>query len=128
MELAAAELTGESRRLADLRDSFEHRILESLPEVRVNGGAAPRLPGTSNLAFPGVDGEALLASLPDLAVSTGSACASAHPEPSPVLRAMGIAPSIAASSIRVSFGRFSTADEAERAAERIIEEARRLGR
>ena len=126
--IACEGLASESRRLSVLRDDFESRIREALPRVMVNGDAAARLPGTSNLAFPGVDGAALLASLPDLAISSGSACASAHPEPSPVLRAMGLGPKIAASSIRVSFGRFSTAEEAHHATERIIAEARRLGR
>ena len=124
--IAAGELKSESLRLATLRDNFESRIRESIPKVIINGGAAARLPGTANLTFPGVDGEALLASIPDLAVSTGSACASAHPEPSPVLRAMGLSAKLAASSIRVSFGRFSTEDESVQAARRIIEEARRL--
>ena len=78
------------------------------------------------LGIAGVEGNALLASLPDLAVSTGSACTSSHPEASPVLLAMGIRPELAKASLRISLGRFTTAAEIDRAADRIIEEVLRL--
>ncbi len=126
LELAAAELPDESARVAALRDRLEQVLLARLDGCTVNAAGAPRLPGTSNLGFAGVEGAALLASLPDVAVGTGSACASSHPEPSPVLLAMGVERALAASSLRLSLGRFTTAAEVERAAGRIADEVLRL--
>jgi cysteine desulfurase len=97
-----------------------------LDGVTVNGAVDHRLPGTSNLSLAGVDGNALLASLSDLAISSGSACTSDHPEPSYVLRAMGVAPGLAAASIRISLGRNTTEAEVETAADRVVEEVLRL--
>ncbi len=124
--LAADLLDDEAPRLAGLRDRLEERVLAGLGEVTVNGAGSHRLPNTSNLSFAGVDGAALLASLPDLAVSTGSACSSSHTEPSSVLVAMGVAKKLAAASLRLSVGRPTTALEVERAAERLITEVTRL--
>jgi cysteine desulfurase len=126
LELAATELPDEAARLGVLRDRCEHVLLARLEGCTVNAAEAPRLPGTSNLSFAGVESTALLASLPDLAVGTGSACASSHPAPSPVLLAMGVEQALAASSLRLSIGRFTTADEVERAAARIADEVLRL--
>ncbi len=128
LKLANEELEFHGRHMETLRDTFEDRLRTDLHRVVVNGCGAPRLPNTSNCAFPGIDGEALMASLPDLALSTGSACASAHPEPSRVLRAMGLSKSLAASSLRISLGRTTTAEDVERAAGRIAEAAARLER
>ncbi len=119
---------GEAERLAALRDRLETRILNGLDGVTVNGGGVPRLPNTTNLAFAGVDGNALVASLPDLAVSPGSACSTARPEPSHVLLAMGLSRRLAAASIRFSLGRPTTEDDVDRAAARVVEEVRRLRR
>jgi cysteine desulfurase len=126
LEIARDGLAGEAARIAALRDRLEARIVEAVEGCTVNGSRAHRLPGTSNLSFAGIEGNALLASLPDIAVSTGSACASNHPEASPVLRAMGVDKGLASASVRVSLGRFTTGDEVERAAQRIIEEVTRL--
>lgn len=126
MEIAAEDHETEGWRVAGLRDRMESAILEALDESFRNGDAADRLPNTSNLSFAGVEVNALLASLPDLAVNTGSACASAHPESSPVLRAMGVPDDLAGSSLRLSLGRFTTGVEVDRAAARIIEEVTRL--
>lgn len=125
-ELAVAELDQESTRLARLRDRFEERFLAEINGVTVNGSVGHRLPGTSNLSIAGIEANALLVSLPDLAISTGSACTSSTPEPSPVLRAMGVEKHLAASSIRVSFGRFTTDSDVTKATERVIEEVIRL--
>ncbi len=89
LEIAAGDVAAEMERLGGLRDRLERRILEGIDGCSVNGARDHRLPGTTNISFAGVDGNALLASLPDLAVSSGSACTSAAPEPSAVLRAMG---------------------------------------
>ena len=126
MEIAATGGDEERGRLASLRDRLEASILDAVKDSSPNGDAGHRLPNTSNLSIAGVDVNALLASLPDLAVNTGSACTSAHPEPSPVLRAMGVSDELAGSSLRLSLGRFTTEDEIDRAAERITEEVNRL--
>jgi cysteine desulfurase len=97
-----------------------------LDGATVNGSLDHRLPGTTNISFAGVEGGALLASLTDLAVSSGSACTSSHPEASPVLRAMGVAKDMASASLRLSLGRFTTDEEIERAAGRVIDEVTRL--
>jgi cysteine desulfurase len=126
LEIARAERAKERPRIAALRDALENAIVENVDDCRVNGSRKHRLPNTSNISFPGVEGNALLASLPDLAVSSGSACTSSHPEASPVLLAMGIRPELAKASLRLSLGRFSTDAEIERAADRIAAEVRRL--
>jgi cysteine desulfurase len=85
---------------------MEKSIENLIPNLHFNGRKAGRLPGTSNISFPGVDGEALLISmdLEGLAVSTGSACTSGEVEPSHVLLAMGVEPRTATSSLRFSMG------------------------
>ncbi|MGD8440435.1 MAG: cysteine desulfurase family protein [Holophagae bacterium] len=126
LELAVADLDREAARTAHLRDRLEQLLLDAIEDVRGNGDPLRRLPNTSNLSLVGVEVNALLASLPDVAINTGSACASAHPEPSPVLRAMGVSDELAGSSLRLSVGRFTTEAEVDRAADRIIEEVARL--
>lgn len=126
LEIAGTDWRSDSQRIGGLRDLLERRIMSRLYGVAVNGAAGHRLPGTSNLSFAGVDGNALLASLPDLAISSGSACTSDHSEPSYVLRAMGIAVDLAAASVRISLGRTTTEGEVELAAERLVEEVVRL--
>ena len=126
LEIADAELGEERLRIAALRDKLENTIGEKVNDCTVNGSTEHRLPNTSNLSFPGIEGNALLASLPDLAVSSGSACTSSHSEASPVLLSMGIRPELAKASLRLSLGRFSTYDEVENAAVRISEEVLRL--
>lgn len=126
LALAADRLVDDSERMARLRDRLEARLHDAIDGLTVNGAAAPRLPNTSNLSFEGIDGNALLASLPDVAVSTGSACTSATPAPSGILRAMGVAPELAAASLRISIGRGTTDAEVDRAARRVAEEVMRL--
>lgn len=124
--LAAAERASEAPRLAALRDRFETLVTSALDGVTVNGQGAPRLPGTTNLSFAGIDSSSLLASLPDVAVSSGSACTSTLPEPSPTLLAMRVSKPLARAAIRVGLGRFSTEAEVDHAAARIVEEVARL--
>jgi cysteine desulfurase len=128
MELAVEAVGSETRRMAALRDRMEHRIIDAVEGAFRNGDADHRLPNTSNLSFEAVEINALLASLPDLALNTGSACTSAHPEPSPVLLAMGVPEELAGSSLRLSLGRHTTEDEVDRAAARIVQEVSRLRR
>ena len=126
---AAAELAHKSQvadapRIAALRDHLEQTILATIPDVRVNAGAAPRTPNTTNIIFPGIEGEALLIALDlkSLACSTGAACSSGSVEPSHVLTAIGLTPEDARSSLRFSLGRHTTASEIETAL-KIIPEA-----
>ena len=92
--------------IACLRDHMEKRILAEIPDAVVTAGETRRLPNTSSLVIPGVDGETMLMSLDmkGYAVSTGAACSSGNPEPSPVLLAMGLSRQEAQSSLRVSLG------------------------
>jgi cysteine desulfurase len=116
----------EAARLAALRDQLLARLTAALDGVTVNGSLAYRLPGNLNLSFAGVDAESLLMALPDIALSTGSACTSGTPEPSHVLRALGVSDELAHSSIRIGLGRFNTEEELDHAAHRLIESVKRL--
>jgi cysteine desulfurase len=120
------EMEAESKRIAALRDRLSSRLHRDLDGITVNGSPAPRLAGNLNVAFESVDAAALLMSLPDVALSTGSACSSAAPEPSHVLRAIGLTAEAARGSVRVGLGRFNTAEEIDFAAARIVESVRRL--
>lgn len=113
--LAAAKLSREAARLRTLRDRLESSLLDRVPDTAVNGGGE-RVPNTTNISFHGVEAEALLIALDleGIAVSTGSACSSGTLEPSHVLRAMGLTPRRAQSSIRFSLGLGNTDDEIDR--------------
>jgi cysteine desulfurase len=124
--IAGAEMTAESARLRDLRDDLLARLRQALPEVAVNGDAERRIAGNLNLRFPGIDADALVKALSGLAVSTGSACSSTAVEPSYVLRALGLSEAEAGASIRIGFGRFTSAAEVAAAAEQIIAAVRTL--
>ncbi|MEO5365297.1 MAG: cysteine desulfurase [Magnetococcus sp. WYHC-3] len=125
---ALAQLDAESARLRELRDALEVRLLEELPALVVLGASAPRLPNTSLLAIPGVEGETLLMAL-DLAgcaASAGSACSSGRTTPSPVLEAMGVDPVLARGALRVSLGWNTSAADVERFSRVLLETVRRL--
>ena len=113
--LAGGKLGDEAARLGALRDRLETGLLERVPDAAVNG-SGERVPNTTNVSFPGVEAEALLIALDleGVAVSTGSACSSGTLEPSHVLRAMGLTPRRAQSSIRFSLGLGNTAADVER--------------
>ena len=116
--LSAQVLAAEGRRIGKLRNRLWAH-LKQVPGVHLNGSLAQRLPGNLNVAFDDVDGETLLMALDDVAVSTGSACTSATVEPSYVLRAMGVPDELAQSSLRLTLGRFTTAEDVDFAARRI---------
>ncbi len=101
-------------------------MTDALPSTRVNGSMEYRLPHNLNLTFPGIDAQELLASVPDLLLSTGSACSSAAVEPSYVLAALGLSEKDARATVRVAFGRPTTEDEALRAADRLISAVKSL--
>ncbi len=108
------EMAQEGERLAGLRQRFWQAISD-IEEVHLNGDPQARLPGVANVSINFVEGESLIMSLKDLAVSSGSACTSASLEPSYVLRALGLNDELAHSSLRFSFGRFTTAEEVDKA-------------
>jgi cysteine desulfurase len=115
-------------RVAGLRDDFERRLLDRVPGTSVNGGGAARLWSTANVAFAGLEAEAMLMLLSErgLCASGGAACASGAVEPSPVLLAMGVSPERAAGSIRFSLGRETTREEIDAALEIIAQVGDRL--
>jgi cysteine desulfurase len=114
--------------LAAIRDRFESRVLAAIEDVEINGAASPRLPNTSNLLFDGVSGEAMVIALDmkNMAVSTGSACSSGSIEPSHVLLSIGRTRDQAKSSLRFSFGRYNTVQDADALGDAVIACARRL--
>jgi cysteine desulfurase len=116
----------EAVRTAAFRDRLWNRLREDLDSIRLNGDSEQRLPGNLNVRFLGVESSALILALPDVALSAGSACTSATPEPTHVLRALGLPAEEALASIRIGVGRFTTEAEIDRAAERIVAEVRRL--
>ena len=124
--VCAREMPEEAARLAAWRDRLLERLTAALDGVAVNGSLAHRLPGNLNLSFAGVDAETLLMALPDIALSTGSACTSGTPEPSHVLRALGVSDELARSSIRIGLGRTNTEEELDYAAHRLIESVKKL--
>ena len=124
-ELAAAEREAEARRLSELRDGLWQQ-LAAVGGVTLNGDPRERLPGALNFSTADVEGESLLLSLSDFALSTGSACNSANIEPSFVLRALGLPDALAHSSLRLSLGRFSTREDVARFAARFAGVVRTL--
>ena len=123
--IARESMSVDIPRITGLRERL-WGALAQIPGVELNGDPVRRVAGILNVTVDGVEGEALLLALADLAVSSGSACASLHAEPSSVLRALGRSDRLAQSSLRLSLGRFTTPAEIERAAARIAEEIARL--
>jgi cysteine desulfurase len=112
-ELARLSLENDAARISRLRDTLEQGILARIPDSRVNAANAPRTPNTTNILFPGLEGEALVIALDlkGLACSTGAACSSGAVEPSHVLTAIGLPAAEARASIRFSLGRHTTESE-----------------
>ncbi len=126
LRIARAGLEAEAERLRALRDRLLARLQARLPGVRQNGDPVRRLPGNLNLSIEGVPGDALVARCVELALSTGSACASARPEPSPVLRALGLPAERVREGFRVGLGRGNTEAEVDLAADAIAAAAEAL--
>lgn len=124
--LALAEMQNEQKRLLELREHF-WKIISALPNVHINGSMEQRIAGNINICFDGMDGEVLMSALSaDMAISAASACGSLALEPSHVLLALGLDRKRAASSIRFSFGRFTTFEEVDFAAKRVKEVVTKL--
>lgn len=116
--IAAEEMEFENKRTLALRQRFLEAVSD-IEELHINGDLDQRLAGNLNISINFVEGESLIMSLKDLAVSSGSACTSASLEPSYVLRALGLSDELAHSSLRFSFGRFTTDEEVDYAAEQL---------
>jgi cysteine desulfurase len=125
-DICQKEMAEEGEGLRRLRDKLKDAITQRLGETFVNGSMVDRLPGNLNLSFAGVEGDALLMGISDVAVSSGSACTSATLEPSHVLRALGVSEDLAHSSIRFGLGRFNTEEEVDYVANRVVETVKRL--
>ncbi|HCH77051.1 IscS subfamily cysteine desulfurase [Stutzerimonas kunmingensis] len=123
--IAKDEMAQENERVRSMRDRF-YKQVEHLEELYVNGSLTARVPHNLNLSFNYVEGESLIMALKDLAVSSGSACTSASLEPSYVLRALGRNDELAHSSIRFTFGRFTTEEEIDYAAQKVCEAVTKL--
>jgi cysteine desulfurase len=124
--LCASEMEAEAGRMRGLRERLKAHLEGELAQVYVNGSMEHRLPGNLNMSFTGVSGASLLMNLPDVALSTGSACTSATVEPSHVLRALGVTDDLAHSSLRFGLGRFNTEEEIDFVAGRVVESVRKL--
>jgi cysteine desulfurase len=125
-EICAKDMAEESARLAALRDKLKDAILSRLEDTTINGSTEHRLPNNLNLSFAGVEGDALLMGINDVAISSGSACTSATLEPSHVLSALGIPEQLAHSSIRFGLGRFNSSEDVDYVANRVVETVKRL--
>ncbi len=126
--LAKLEIDQDREHALALRDRFLAGV-KDMEEVHINGSFDQRVPHNLNVSFAFVEGESLIMSLKDLAVSSGSACTSASLEPSYVLRALGLSDELAHSSLRFSFGRFTTAEEVDYAVGQVhlaVEKLREL--
>ena len=124
--VARHEMSDDAARTAALRDRLLSRLEAALEDVAVNGSRTARLPGNLNVSFPGVEADTLLLSLPGIALSTGSACSSASPEASHVLKALGAGPWRVRSAVRFGIGRFNTTEEIDIVADRVIASVRKL--
>ena len=113
--IAKEEMAAENERLLGLRNRFLE-LIDGIEEVYINGDMEHRYVGNLNISFNFVEGESLIMAVKELAVSSGSACTSASLEPSYVLRALGRNDELAHSSLRITFGRFTTLEEVEYAA------------
>jgi cysteine desulfurase len=125
-EISAAEMPEESKRLLALRERLRLGIEARVTDTVLNGSLEHRLPGSLNMSFADVEGEALMMALKDVAVSSGSACTSASLEPSYVLRAMGVPVEMAHTSIRFGLGRFNTEEEVDYVIDLVAQKVRKL--
>ena len=130
MTLAVEEMEQESRRLSKLRDRLYVGLVNEIDDVVLNGPVLDndelRLANNLNLSFSNVDGEALMMSMRDIAVSSGSACSSTNPEPSHVLRALGLTDDMTRASLRFGLGRFNTEAEVDLAIDLVKRSVGRL--
>ncbi len=120
LKLAGEDMIEDAARLRTLRDKMWQRLNGTVPGLVLNGSMTDRVAVNLNFSVVGADAESLMAALPGLAVSSGSACSSASEESSHVLKAIGLSSSLAEASLRIGLGRFTTADEVEMATDQLI--------
>ena len=122
VEITMRDSSINNKKLKSLRDYFVSQVVEKIDDVYINGHPYQRLPGLCSVTFDCVEGEAVLMMLDmkGIAVSTGSACTSGIPQPSHVLRAMGVDDSVAKGTIRFSFGKFNTKEEIDYCIEHLV--------
>jgi len=125
-ELCRLEMEADTKRLSGLRDLLNEKLHKGLDEIYINGSMERRLPHNLNISFAYVEGESLLMGINDVAVSSGSACTSASLEPSYVLKALGAGDDLAHSSIRFGLGRWTTEEEVDYVAAKLITVVTRL--
>ncbi len=125
-EICARVWEQEGERLTRLREHFINRITQEIDYVSVHGHPIHRLPHNINLSFAGIDGEALIMGMKDIACSSGSACTSSTLEPSYVLKAMGLDDALVHASIRFGLGRWSIAEEVDYTVETVVGRVKRL--
>jgi len=126
VELCMENMEQEQAKIGRLREKLRDHIMSNLEEVYLNGHPTERLAGNLNLSFAYVEGESLLMGLSEIALSSGSACTSATLEPSYVLKALGVDEELAHTSLRFGLGRFTTEEEVDYTARRVVEEVNRL--
>ncbi len=119
-EICRQEMNAEGERLRTLRERLRQGVMDRLTEVYLNGHPTECLPGTLNLSFAHVKGDALMMGLRNVAISSGSACTSASVEPSYVLKALGVEDELAHSSIRFGLGRFNTEEEVDYVIDEVV--------
>ncbi len=124
--IAQEEMPEESQRLLNLRESLHQKIISQLDGVFLNGPLENRLPGNLNMSFAEIEGDVLLASLIEIAVSSGSACSAGNQNSSHVLRAQGVPDDLAKAAIRFGLGRYNTQEEVDFAAQLVIRHVKRL--
>ncbi len=118
-QICQREMKAEAIKTKELRDLLEYSLVDCIQDIKINGNINNRLSGNSNIIFPGIEGDALLLNLPQLALSIGSACNTGALEPSYVLTAIGLPREAASSSIRFGIGRFTTEVEIREAVDLI---------
>jgi cysteine desulfurase len=130
VRLCVAETDSESARLRAMRDRLYAQLRCQIGDVTLVGPGLEqpnlRLAGNLNVSFAGLDGEALMMSMPELAVSSGAACSSSDPEPSHVLRALGLSDDATRASLRFGLGRFNSRDEIDAAVNHVGQAVGRL--
>lgn len=120
-QLAGGSLQQEQARLAALRDRFEIALRESIDGVTFNGALGRRVAGNSSVTIEGADADAIIANVPELAISSGAACSSGAIDPSHVLQAIGLSRQQAFQTIRIGLGRYTMDEDISYAAERLVE-------
>lgn len=124
--LAQSEMASESQRIKELQYRLYKKLSENLPEIYLNGDREHRIPGNLNISFSCVEGEGLMMGMDDIAVSSGSACTSESLEASYVLRALGVSEELAHTSLRIGIGRFTTPEDIDYTANKIIQAVNHL--